>query len=117
MDGSARWKLEKQVEDGIKKIDENNLSGVFNLTLLTYPSTHYLANDVRHSKLNGRSIRTKHKSSPSIMAGNPSESFSSVGCTGRKWLALETMNQTESILKLKDIVGMTATGRQGIGAT
>lgn len=37
--------------------------------------------------------------------------------TGRKWSASETVNQAESSLKLKDIVGITAVGRQGIGAT
>ncbi|KAL4234862.1 hypothetical protein ACF0H5_006504 [Mactra antiquata] len=37
--------------------------------------------------------------------------------TGRKWSVTETVSQTESALKHKDIVGMTAVGRQGIGAT
>jgi len=37
--------------------------------------------------------------------------------TGRKWSATETVRLTESSLKHKDIVGMTAVGCQGIGAT
>ena len=37
--------------------------------------------------------------------------------TGRKWSATETVGQAESSLKHKDIVGVTAVGRQGIGAT
>jgi len=37
--------------------------------------------------------------------------------TGRKWSATETVSQAESSLMHKDIVGVTAVGRQGIGAT
>jgi hypothetical protein len=36
--------------------------------------------------------------------------------TGRKWLASECASQAESSLRHKDIVGITAVGRQGIGA-
>jgi len=32
--------------------------------------------------------------------------------TGRKWSAIETVSQAESSIKHKDIVGMTAVGRQ-----
>ena len=39
----------------------------------------------------------------------------SVTRTGRKWSVTETVRLTESSLKHKDIVGMTAVGRQGIG--
>ena len=37
--------------------------------------------------------------------------------TSRKWSATETVKQAENTLKHKDIVGVTAVGRQGIGAT
>ena len=37
--------------------------------------------------------------------------------TDRKWSATETVSLTESSLKHKYIVGMTAVGRQSIGAT
>lgn len=37
--------------------------------------------------------------------------------SSRKWSATESVNQAESTLKHKDIVGVTAVGRQGIGAT
>jgi len=37
--------------------------------------------------------------------------------TGRKWSATETVSQAESSLMHKDNVGVTAVGRQGIGAT
>ncbi|CAC5360655.1 unnamed protein product [Mytilus coruscus] len=35
--------------------------------------------------------------------------------TGRKWLARTAVDQAESILQHKDIVGNTCTGRQGLG--
>jgi len=38
-------------------------------------------------------------------------------CTGRKWSATESVSQAESTLKHRDIVGITAVGRQGIGET
>ena len=37
--------------------------------------------------------------------------------TSRKWSATEAVKQAENTLKHKDIVGVTAVGRQGIGAT
>ena len=37
--------------------------------------------------------------------------------TSRKWSATEAVRQAENTLKHKDIVGVTAVGRQGIGAT
>jgi hypothetical protein len=36
--------------------------------------------------------------------------------TGRKWSASKAVNQAEGSLRHKDIVGMTAVGRQGLGA-
>ncbi|CAC5402880.1 unnamed protein product [Mytilus coruscus] len=38
-------------------------------------------------------------------------------CTGQKWLAKTAVDQTESILHHKDIVGNTYTGRQSLGMT
>ena len=37
--------------------------------------------------------------------------------TSRKWSATEAVKQAENTLKHRDIVGVTAVGRQGIGAT
>ena len=37
--------------------------------------------------------------------------------SSRKWSATEAVKQAENTLKHKDIVGVTAAGRQGIGAT
>ena len=37
--------------------------------------------------------------------------------TGRKWSATESVSQAESTLRHLDIVGVTAVGREGIGAT
>ena len=37
--------------------------------------------------------------------------------TSRKWSATEAVKQAENTLKHKNIVGLTAVGRQGIGAT
>ena len=37
--------------------------------------------------------------------------------TSRKWSATEAVKQAENTLKHKDIVGVTAIGREGIGAT
>ena len=37
--------------------------------------------------------------------------------TSRKWSATEAVKQAENTLKHKDILGVTAVGRQGIGAT
>ena len=37
--------------------------------------------------------------------------------TSRKWSATEAVKQAEYTLKHKDIVGVTAVGCQGIGAT
>ena len=51
---------------------------------------------------------------------SPDEVISGAGIltrTGRKWSAAESVSQAESTLKHRDIVGITAVGRQGIGAT
>ena len=51
---------------------------------------------------------------------SPDEQIGEAGIvtrTGKKWSATETVSQAKSALKHNDIVGMTAVGRQGIGAT
>ena len=51
---------------------------------------------------------------------SPDELISEAGIvtrTSRKWLAAVSVSQAESSLKHKDIVGLTAVGRHGIGAT
>ena len=51
---------------------------------------------------------------------SPDEQIQEAGIvtrTGRKWSATETVSQAESALRHKDIVGMTAVGRQKIGTT
>jgi len=51
---------------------------------------------------------------------SPDELISGAGIvthTGRKWSATESVSQAVSALKHRDIVGITAVGRQGIGAT
>src|SRR4029434_8095068 len=37
--------------------------------------------------------------------------------SGRKWAAATQVEQAESLLKLKDIIGNPCTGRQGLGST
>jgi len=51
---------------------------------------------------------------------SPDELISGAGIVTRacrKWSATESVSQAESALKHRDIVGITAVGRQGIGAT
>ena len=51
---------------------------------------------------------------------SPDELISGTGIVNRsdrKWSAIESVSQTESALKHRDIVGITAVRRQGIGAT
>ncbi|KAH3868989.1 hypothetical protein DPMN_032144 [Dreissena polymorpha] len=41
----------------------------------------------------------------------------SYSVTSSKWVATETVSQAEDSLKLRDIVGLTAVGHEGFGAT
>ena len=55
-----------------------------------------------------------------ILRDSPDEQIGEAGIvtrTGRKLSATETVIQAESSFMHKDIVGVTAVGRQGIGAT
>lgn len=161
--GNVR-KLEKQVEDGLKKIDGCGLPGKFKAWLyqhallprLTWPLMLYEVPNTTVEALERITSRNLRK-----WLGVP-PSFTSVGLygksnklqlplsslveefkaaktrlvltlrdspdelireanittrTSRKWSEMDSVSQAESALKQKDIVGVTAVGRQGIGST
>ncbi|XP_060584269.1 uncharacterized protein LOC132740392 [Ruditapes philippinarum] len=155
-------KLENQVEEGLKKIDRNNLPGKFKawlyqhallprliwpMMLYEVPSSTIQALEritSRHLRkwlgippsfssvgLYGKTNKLQLPLSSLVedfkktrlvltLSDSPDEQIREAGIvtrTGRKWSATETVSQAKSSLMHKDIVGVTAVGRQGIGAT
>ena len=157
-------KLERQVEDGLKKIDRCGLPGKFKawlyqhallprliwpLMLYEVPNTTVEALEritSRHLRkwlgvppsftsigLYGKTNKLQFPLSSLVeefkvaksrlvltQRDSPDELIRDAGIetrTSRKWSATEAVKQAENTLKHKDIVGVTAVGRQGIGAT
>ena len=157
-------KLERQAEDGIKKIDRCGLPGKFKACLyqhalpprLIWPLMLYeVPNTTVEAleRITSQHLRKWLGVPPSFtsiglygktnklqlplyslveefnvaksrlvltLRDSPDELIRDAGIethTSRKWSATEAVKQAENTLKLKDIVGVTAVGRQGIGAT
>ena len=157
-------KLERQVENGLKKIDHCGLPGKFKawlyqhgllprliwpLMLYEVPNTTMEALEriiSRHLRewlgvqpsftsirLYGKTNKLQHQISSLVeefkvaksrlvltLRDSPDELIRDAGIetrTSRKWSPTEVVKQAENTLKHKDIVGVTAVGRQGICAT
>ena len=122
-------KLEQQVEDGIKKIDPCGLPGKFKawlyqhdfLSRLILPLMLYVGPTTTVEALERITSRHLRK-----WLGVPL-SFTSIGLYGKtiklqlplssRVEEFKDVKQAENTLKHKDIVGVTAVARQGIGAT